>query len=83
MPTDRNNRNNIIHVNFFGPHRKPPVREPWDGKSGVGEAELAAVLSSVRPSKPERRASFIRLSAPWIVRIMAVVAILVLSFLVL
>jgi len=65
-------RNNIIHVNFCGSKRKPPERRP----TGALNPTLVARF-------PERRASTLALSAPWIVRLVALIGIVVLSLLVL
>jgi hypothetical protein len=77
-PSEPGSRNNIIHVNFFGPNRKPPApRLPGDAPAAV------AALGPRLAAKANRRTSFVRLSAPWVIRIAAVAAILILSFLIL
>jgi len=64
-------RNNIIHVNFFGP-RRPRY-----------EAELRENRGVATVATLNRRRSTWNLTAPWLLRLLALVGIFILSLLVL
>lgn len=68
-------RNNIIHVNFFG-SRKQPRHE-----AQLREPREPGAVGTVAPF--ERRKPAFTIGAPWILRLLALIGILALSLLVL